>query len=103
MSEVTDLLADALVYAAELSHCVAILVKVQKTNSEPPWCKDCVDAEGCWAWHAVGIVSTQELEEAQKRRRHSKYMRYSHRPSFPIEVSKHNKHDAASEIKSSVL
>lgn len=69
MSETKTCLADALAYAAESSDCIAILIQARHWEDERPWCLNCPDAKGCWAWKAIGMLSGLEIMKAQRRRR----------------------------------
>lgn len=84
------LLADALVEAAHSSECVAILIQVRRSEDVLPWCLDCRDAEGCWAWGAMTVLSWQEIQEAKHRlkmnRQHKWACALGGRPADPIRL-----------------
>ncbi len=86
----TRLLADALVDTATHSDCVAILLKYQRSEDLMPWCQHCPDSGDCWAWNSRGILTWQEIAEAQSRHKKNSRQKWERgsggRPVSPIQV-----------------
>ena len=67
--QVSALLADALIYEAQHSSCVDDLVRGRMSEEVRAWCFDCPDAQGCWAWRSMAVLSRREILEAERRLR----------------------------------
>jgi hypothetical protein len=65
MSAANECLADALVDMANHS------------DDMLPWCLSCSDSEGCWAWNAMQVLTSQEIIEAKRRHKMQKRRKWA--------------------------